>query len=615
MARLTSKAGVQRVSSLGIRVGIGLAVVLATIASFAHLAGSARAATTSFDRTRTILFNGEPTFPLVLSPGPPLGGKTPWGTDGLTETAAAGANVYRTGPGSTWTSGNISSALALDRAAAALHVYTWPNLSGYSQALPGSAQDAGLTNVVNTLTSDPSGSAIAFWKGRDEPWYSDIVPSALQFTYCRITSRGDPSWCDGELPLDPDHLWVTIEAPRGTAADLAPYSNVTDVHGVDIYPVTIAHLPSPNLAAVGKWTATLASISPLAPVWTTIQICASGSVDKTTGGYVLPTFQQERYMAYDAIVNGARALTFYGGDNKGCFSGSDATYGWNWSFWQNVLEPLVKQLSASSPIAPALVNAAKAPHVTTGGTGTETLVREGTSVDDLWLIAARNGSGTRKVTFNGLPRWVHRGGVYTENRTITASAGSFSDRFAQWDVHVYHFVEPLLLRKVAPGSATVGSHITLQGKGLAAATGVSFGGVAAHFRIVDDNKLMATVPLQARSGPIVVTSPLKQVQTKVTFAIVPSVATLPRVTGTARLGDRLQATAGIWYGDPPTAYKFRWLACNRHGNGCRPVPGATKRALELGSNELGARLRVLVTVRTGYGTASARSTATAVVAG
>ena len=152
---------------------------------------------------------------------------------------------------------------------------------------------------------------------------------------------------------------MTIEAPRGTVADLAPYSGVTDVHGVDIYPVSLAH-PDPDLHAVGRWTATLTSISPQSPVWTTIQICASGSVDKVAGNYVVPTYQQERYMAYDAILNGAKALTFFGGNNSGCFSAGDATYGWNWSFWQSVLEPVVQQLSASSPIAPALVNAAKA---------------------------------------------------------------------------------------------------------------------------------------------------------------------------------------------------------------------------------------------------------------
>ena len=499
------------------RLGFVAAAVAAS-AVVASLAGAARGAETSFNRSRTILFNGEPTFPLVLSPGPSLGSTTPWGTDGLAETASAGVNVYRTGTGGIWSNSDIHTALDWDRAAAAVHAYTWPNLGGYSMALPGSAEDEGLTNVVNTLTNDPSGSAIAFWKGRDEPWFSDVVPSALQFAYCRVTSRGDPSWCNGENPLDPSQLWVTIEAPRGTAADLAPYSSVTDVHGVDVYPVTLAH-PAPNLQAVGKWTATLASITPLAPVWTTIQICASGSSDHTTGAYVVPTYQQERYMAYDAILNGAKALTFFGGSNANCFSGSDGTYGWNWSFWQTVLEPLVKQLSSSSAIAPALVNPAKAPLVTTRGTGTEKVVKQGTSVDDLWLIAARNGAGTRTVTFKGLPKWTHRGSVYTENRTVTASKGSFKDRFSQWDTHVYHFVEPLLVRKVAPTKGPVGSRVTLQGKGLAAATGVSFDGAKARFRIVNDSKLTTTVPRRAKSGPIVVTSALKQVRTSASFHV------------------------------------------------------------------------------------------------
>ncbi|HEY7420570.1 MAG TPA: hypothetical protein VH541_01065 [Gaiellaceae bacterium] len=585
---------------------------MAVLATSTLSAGAARAATTSFDHTQTILFNGEPTFPLVLSPGPPLGSTTPWGSDGMAETAAAGINVYRAGPGGTWSTDDINSTLALDRAAAARHVYTWPNLSGYSQALPASPLDAGLAQVVDTLTDDPSGSAIAFWKGRDEPWYSDIAPSALQFTYCRVTSRGDPSWCGGENPLDPSQLWVTIEAPRGTAADLAPYSSVTDVHGVDIYPVTLAHT-SPNLHLVGTWTNTLASVTPLAPIWTTIQICSSGANDKTTGAYVVPTFQQERYMAYDAIVNGAKALTFFGGNIPGCFSGSDATYGWNWSFWQSVLEPLVQQLSATSPIAPALVNAARAPLVTTRGSGTETIVREGTSVDDLWLIAARNGPGTRTVTFTGLPRWVHRGSVYTENRSVTASRGSFSDRFSQWDVHVYHFVEPLNLYKVVPTRARVGAHVTLRGKGLAGATGVSFGSVKARFKIVSDARLVATVPLKARSGPIVVTSPLKKVQTRGSFPILPSPTSLPRVTGVARVGRRLKATTGVWHGDPATSYKFRWLACNRHGAACRVVPGAKRRTLQLRAGQLGQRFRVLVTAHADSGAVTARSAPTPLV--
>ena len=162
---------------------------------------------------------------------------------------------------------------------------------------------------------------------------------------------------------------------------------------------------------------------------------------------------------------------------------------------------------------------------------------------------------------------------------------------------------------MAPGKAKIGSHVTLQGKGLAAAKGVSFGGAKARFKIVNDGKLVATVPAEAHSGPIVVTSPLKQVQTKAAFPILPSATTLPRITGTVRVGHRLEATRGVWNGDSPTSYKFQWLACNRHGNDCRPIPGATRRTLD--SVERGQRLRVLVTARAGSGTGSARSAVTA----
>ena len=89
-------------SGLGRRFWIALVTVLGTSGMLAYLAGAAGAATTSYDRTKTILFDGRPTFPLVLSPGPPLGGTTPWGADGLAETASAGVNMYRTGAGGIW---------------------------------------------------------------------------------------------------------------------------------------------------------------------------------------------------------------------------------------------------------------------------------------------------------------------------------------------------------------------------------------------------------------------------------------------------------------------------------------------------------------------------------
>ena len=579
---------------------------MAVAAVAAALAAAAHATTATVTRAGAILFDGRPVFPIVLSPGPPLGSTTPWGTNGLAETVSAGVNVFRTGPGGPWTSGDIASTAALDRTVAALGAYTWVNLNGYARAAPGSADDRALAHVVRRLTSDAGGRAIAFWKGLDEPWWRGLPPAALQFAYCRVTSRGLGPWCHGEPPLAPGPLWVTIEAPRGTAAALAKYTTVTDVHGVDDYPVTLANEASPPLYQVGQWTAAIAAVTPSAPVWTTLQICASGSHDPSTGTFVLPTLQQERYMAYDAILNGARALAFYGGNIAGCWSQTDAQYGWNWTFWQSVLKPLVQELSASSPIAPALVSEATSEPVTTNDPTTEAVLRQGTSVDDLWLIAARSGIGTAEVTFSGLPSWVTTGSVYTEDRTVSAAAGSFGDAFGQWDVHVYHFVEPLTLETQQPQRGKVGQRVTLRGGGLAAATVVKFGGYAAPFRIVSDEKVVATVPPRARSGPIVVRSATGTVTSASNFAVLPSVAARPRIRGVARVGRVLSATTGRWHGGPPTRMTFRWERCDAHGLGCNGIR-ATHRRLRLGTGALGKRFRVIVTVRTDTGTAQARS--------
>lgn len=574
-------------------------------------AAAARGAVTSYDWSGTIYLGGQPVFPLVLSNGPPVGSTTPWGTDAYKETTSAGINVFRAGSKGIWTSSALSDTLADDRAAAAVHAFTWVDLSGYSRATPGSTEDASLAHVVTTLRSEASASAIALWKGRDEPWWSRIEPSELQFAYCRVTSRGDPSWCSGEAPLAPQQLWVTVEAPKGTLADLAPYSAVTDIHGVDVYPISLAQ-SNPDLHRVGKWTSRIAAVTPGAPVWTTIPICWRGSFDASTSTYVLPTLLQERYMAYDAIINGARALNFYGGNASGCWNATDAKYGWNWTFWQTVLKPLVQELSDPSGVAPALVNGGTTVPVASSDPSTEAILRQGASPGDLWLIAARSGTGTKRVTFRGLPSWVKTARVSLEDRTVKVTHRSLADEFGQWDVHVYHFVERLTLTKVQPARATVGSKVELVGRGLGEAKKVSFGGVAAHFKVVSRRKIVAIVPRGAQRGQVVVTSPVGSVTSS--FGVLPSASTRPRVAGSATVAHVLTAGTGKWYGSPPTTYSFRWLACNARGNGCKRIPGATSRRLRVRPGLVGERLRVLVVARSAAGAGRARSAPTAVVA-
>ena len=146
-------------------------------------------------------------------------------------------------------------------------------------------------------------------------------------------------------------------------------------------------------------------------------------------------------MAYDAIINGARSLAFYGGNIPGCWNATDRQYGWNWTFWTNVLKPLVGELDSGSAIAPALLNPASTKALTTTDPSTEAISRTGAD-GDTWVIAARNGTGSQPVTISGLPTNLGTGDVYTENRKVTASNGTLTDSFNQWGVHVYRFATP-----------------------------------------------------------------------------------------------------------------------------------------------------------------------------
>ena len=155
-------------------------------------ASGAAAATTSSDGNGTVLLDGAKTFPIVLAKGPEPGTTTPDGTRCAGGGCLRGRDVPqdRARRRCAWTAADIEDAKQQNRAAAANGLHTWVNLSTVARATPGSASDALLEQVVTALESDAGGPAIAMWKGADEPFWSGIAPSALQFAYCRATGRG-----------------------------------------------------------------------------------------------------------------------------------------------------------------------------------------------------------------------------------------------------------------------------------------------------------------------------------------------------------------------------------------------------------------------------------------
>jgi hypothetical protein len=93
----------------------------------------------------------------------------------------------------------------------------------------------------------------------------------------------------------------------------------------------------------------------------------------------------------------------------------------------------------------------------------------------------------------------------------------------------------------------------------------------------------------------------------------PSNTTPPTISGTTDDGQTLTASTGAWSGSSPISYSYQWQGCNVGGEECRDIDGATGPSYTLGSGDLAATLRVLVTASNVAGSARAISEASAEV--
>jgi hypothetical protein len=388
----------------------------------------------TFNSNNVLVINGREVFPIGFTLGPPPGAKTPSGKNGLQELADAGGTFIRTGTEEKdWNEQTFASEQKWEDAAAHCGLYCWPYLRELATiGQHEKKREALLRRVVNQFKNNPG---LGMWKGADEPeWGKVKIPLIIR---ARNIIR----------ELDTNHPIVIIQAPRGTVKTLQPYDAACDIIGTDIYPIGYppgghSLLTNKEISMVGDYTRTMMEVSQgRMPVWMTLQIAWSGVVQpgKTLR---LPTFPQERFMTYQAIINGARGLIYFGGNLAKAMSPEDAALGWNWTFWDRVLQPVVEEVGSHSPLAPALVApVSKLPIKVNNGQGVEFCVRE--VGPDLYILACKREGATLNVEFTNLPFADGLGEVmYESPRTVEAAHGRFTDWFGPFEVHVYHFKRP-----------------------------------------------------------------------------------------------------------------------------------------------------------------------------
>lgn len=383
------------------------------------------------DSNKVLVLNGRRVFPIGFSPGPPTNSKTPTGKDALQELHDAGGLLFRIAQSANWNSQLVADQQAALDWAAQHGMYGWVNLREVSHFANGDgAKEASLRTLVNTFKNHP---ALGLWKNLDEAWWGGTSAADLQRGYDVIKQE------------DPNHPVVQTHAPRGTVAELQPYNVAADVLALDIYPIGYppganSLLANKELSMIGDWTQFLSQVANgQKQIWMIEQIAWSG-VTPPAKTLRFPSFPEERFMAYQAIINGARGLTYFGGNNAATLNPQDAALGWNWTFWENVLKRVVQEVGDNSPLADALV----APNSTlpvsvTVATNVEFCAREVPPY--LYILACKREGPTIQVSFTGLPSWASTGELlYESPRIVTAQSGQFTDWFAPFEVHAYRFL-------------------------------------------------------------------------------------------------------------------------------------------------------------------------------
>jgi len=252
----------------------------------------------------------------------------------------------------------------------------------------------------------------------DEPLWGGRSREELEDTYTAIRQA------------DPAHPVFINEAPRNVISLLRNYArNTCDIYGVDIYPVpegnSHSELENRGLGSVGAYTARCVEVvNRRKPVWMTLQAFAWNrftnlKLPPEAGNY--PTWEQSRFMAYDAVINGAQGLLYW-----------SLNVGHSERFWQD-LRKVTRELSYMSSI---LVADTVLPAKLHCDDQNLRIMQKKLDGKDYFLVVNRS----KKIIttkFSGLPPKTKMLYVLLEEHPAIVNHGSFTLTFPAYGVKVF----------------------------------------------------------------------------------------------------------------------------------------------------------------------------------
>lgn len=376
----------------------------------------------SYDTDGTILVNGKRT--LIIGSYYTAKSDRPYG-----ELADAGFNLVRAG-----------NPEEMDQALAS-GVMVWTSIGALD--LENRAEsEAALVGRVNKIKDHP---ALAVIETIDEPawdWLKKeprVMPDVFAATYPVIKG------------LAPDKLLYMNHAPTNLVSTMKAYNPGTDIVACDIYPVnpgglmsTYALFPdghqgdlnNPHISQVGEYVDKMRKVTgPDRPLFMVLQAFAwerliqeTDVVEQREEKVLYPSYNQHRFMAYQALIKGANGIVYWGSGYMP--QPSEA--------WDN-LKRVTREVA---DLAEVIVSADP-------GVTVETTYHEmGHSVDDgvqlivrdfgdhRYLFTCNADKNKHKATLAGFGEWT-KCVVLNEDREVPVTGNVITDEWRRFSVHVY----------------------------------------------------------------------------------------------------------------------------------------------------------------------------------
>jgi len=366
---------------------------------------------------------GKPFFPIGIY-------HLPASDEPYRELADAGFNLVRCG----------ASREALDKAHAA-GLKAWVPIGGHLTFDKNiDAKRAELAEVVGKLKDHP---ALLAWESVDEPAWTYMKAEQ------RVLAAHLASGYRTLKQLDADHpVWLN-HAPANLVETMRKYNAAADIIACDIYPVIVPGLQpmyalwedgyqgdllNTYISQVGEYVEKMKRVAgPGKPVWMVLQGFAWAMLEKEEERQAdkirFPTYDETRFMAYDAVVHGAKGILYWGTSYTPQPS----------QFWSD-LKRVVSELSQLHDVlaAPEADTAVEIRYHELGHSvdaGVTVLAKE--LAGEVYLLTTNDDKNPVRVTFNIKGEHDCTGEVVAENRQVAVKAGSFTDSYRPFDTHVY----------------------------------------------------------------------------------------------------------------------------------------------------------------------------------